>query len=36
MAASALLENTVSIEDWMATIKETKTHCILEKAVPCD
>ena len=32
MAASALLKNTVSFEEWMATTKETKKHCTLKKA----
>ena len=32
MAARALLKNTVSIEEWMATTKETKKHCTLKKA----
>ena len=36
MAASALLKSTVSIEEWMAATKETKEHCTLKKAVPCD
>ena len=36
MAASAILKNTVSIEEWMAATKETKKHCTLKKAVPCD
>ena len=36
MAASALLENTVSIEEWMAATKETKKHCNVKKTVPCD
>ena len=36
MAAIALLKNTVSIEEWMAATKETKKHCTLKKAIPCD
>ena len=36
MAASALLKNSVSIEEWMAETKEIKKHCISEKTVPCD
>ena len=37
MAASALLKNTVSIEEWMtAATFMTKKHCTLKKAVPCD
>ena len=36
MAASALLKNTVSIEEWMAGTKEIKKHCTLKKSVPCD
>ena len=36
MAASALLKNTVSIEEWMtAATFMTKKHCTLKKAVPC-
>ena len=34
MAASAVLKNTVSIEEWVAAIKEAKKACILEKTVP--
>ena len=34
MAARALLENTIFIEEWMAATKETKKHCALKKAVP--
>ena len=36
MDASALLKNTVSIEEWMAATKETKKHCTLKKDIPCD
>ena len=37
MAASALLKNTMSIEEWMtAATFMTKKHCTLKKAVPCD
>ena len=36
MAAGALLEYTVSIEQWMAATKETKNHCTLKRTVPCD
>ena len=37
MAASALLKNTMSIEEWMTTATfMTKTHCTLKKVVPCD
>ena len=34
MAASAVLKNTVSIEEWVAAIKEATKACILEKTVP--
>ena len=34
MAASALLKNTVSVEERMVASKETKKHCTLKKAVP--
>ena len=34
MAARALLENTIFIEEWMAATKETNKHCALKKAVP--
>ena len=30
MAASALLKNTVSVEEWMVASKETKKHCTLK------
>ena len=36
MAASTLLENTVSIEELMEATKETKKHCTLKKAVLWD
>ena len=36
MAATALLKNTASIEEWMAATKETKKRWILEKTVPYD
>ena len=37
MAASALLKNTLCIEEWMtAATFLTKKHCTLKKAVPCD
>ena len=37
IAASALLKNTVSIEEWMAAVTfMTKKHCTLKKAVPCN
>ena len=37
MAASALLKNTVSIEEWMtAATFMAKKHCTLKKAAPCD
>ena len=37
MAASALLKNTMSIEEWItAATFMTKKHCPLKKAVPCD
>ena len=31
MAASVLLKNTVSIEEWMVATKETKEHCTLKE-----
>ena len=34
MAASAVLKNIVSIEEWMAATKETKKHCTLKKLFP--
>ena len=37
MAASALLENTGTIDEWMAATKETQKHCSLKKTiVSCD
>ena len=37
MAASALLRNTMSTEEWMtAATFMTKKHCTLKKAVPSD
>ena len=35
MTAGSPLKNTVSIEEWIAAIKETQEHCILEKTVLC-
>ena len=34
MAASALLKNTVSIEEWMAAAKETDKNYMLTKLFP--
>ena len=37
MAASALLKNTGTIDEWMVATKETKKHCSLnKKIVSCD
>ena len=37
MAVSALLKNSVFIEEWMtAATLMTKKHCTLKKAVPCN
>ena len=36
MAVTALPKNNVSIEKWMAATKETKKHCTLKIALPCD
>ena len=36
MAATALLKNTVFIEEWMTATEETKKHCTLKKTVSCD
>ena len=37
MAASALLKNTGTIEEWMIGTKDTKKHCSLKKKiVSCD
>ena len=36
MAATALLKNTVSIEELMAETNETDKHGTMKKAVPCD
>ena len=34
MSASALLKNTISIEEWMDATKETKKHVFWKKLFP--